>query len=177
MKFFSFILPGLAAATLLAASPAHADNDQTIVDIAVGSSDFSSLVDAVVSQDLAETLSSEGPFTVFAPTNDAFAKLPRVISYALEQEPSLLTDILLTHVVAGDVRAADVVGIDAAPTVGGEVLPVRVVGGNVFIGPSKVTATDIVARNGVIHVIDRVIIPREIFSYARQLRRADKMGM
>jgi uncharacterized surface protein with fasciclin (FAS1) repeats len=153
---FSFALAVVAIAT-----PAQADTN-TIVDIAVGNENFSALVDAVVSQDLAGVLASEGPFTVFAPTNDAFGKLPGYVARALGTNPDLLSDILLYHVVPGTLMAEDVLAERELETAQGESLRVRTAGDNAFINISRITATDIEADNGVIHVIDRVLIPNAV---------------
>jgi transforming growth factor-beta-induced protein len=133
----------------------------TIVDIAIADERFSTLVTAVVAADLVETLSSEGPFTVFAPTNDAFAALPEgtVESLLLPENKQLLTDILLYHVVSGKVMAADVVELESATTALGADISIKVEMGNVFINDAQVIITDIEASNGVIHVIDTVILP------------------
>jgi transforming growth factor-beta-induced protein len=133
----------------------------TIVDIAIADDRFTTLVTAVVTAELAETLSGEGPFTVFAPTNDAFAALPEgtVEELLLPENKQLLTDILLYHVVAGKVMAADVVGLESATTVLGADVTIKVDMGNVYINDAKVIITDIEASNGVIHVIDAVILP------------------
>ena len=132
----------------------------TIVDIAAGNPDFSTLVAAVKAAGLVETLSGEGPFTVFAPTNEAFAKLPEGKVDALLADIPTLKKILTYHVVAGKVMAADVVGLDSATTVQGDDVKIDVVDGNVKLNDSAmVTATDLEASNGVIHVIDTVLIP------------------
>jgi transforming growth factor-beta-induced protein len=135
----------------------------TIVDIAIADERFSTLVTAVVTAELVETLSSEGPFTVFAPTNDAFAALPEgtVESLLQPENKQLLTDILLYHVVAGKVMAADVVGLESATTALGADISIKVEMGNVFINDAQVIITDIEASNGVIHVIDAVLLPSE----------------
>ena len=132
---------------------------QTIVDIAAGDENFSTLVTAVTEAGLVETLSGEGPFTVFAPTNDAFAKLPEGTLEMLLADTALLTEVLTYHVVAGQVMAADVVGLDSAKTVEGGTLNINVDGNTVMVNEATVTATDIEASNGVIHVIDTVIVP------------------
>ena len=134
---------------------------QTITDIAVGNPDFSTLVAALQAAGLAETLMGEGPFTVFAPTNEAFAKLPAgTLDELLKPEnKQKLTDILLYHVVAGSVLAADVVNLTEAETVLGQKVDVKVDMGTVMINDATVTATDILADNGVIHVIDTVLLP------------------
>lgn len=140
-------------------APAEA---QTIVDIASGNDDFSTLVDAVVAADLAETLAGDGPFTVFAPTNDAFAALPEglVEKLLLPENKDVLVAILTYHVVAGKVMAADVAAGDV-PSVQGENITVTTDGG-VKVNTANVVTTDIVASNGVIHVIDAVIVPPSI---------------
>jgi len=151
----------------LAATPALAHNHKgdkpagTIVDVAAGNADFETLVAAVKAAGLVETLSGEGPFTVFAPTDDAFAKLPAgtLESLLKPENKDQLVAILTYHVVAGKVKAADVVGLDTATTVNGQAADITVEGGTVKIDNATVTATDIKASNGIIHVIDTVIIP------------------
>lgn len=149
------------AAFVFIAFPAHAE-DPSIVDIATSNPDFSSLVDALVSQDLVGTLQGPGPFTVFAPTNEAFDKLPNYVGRALQKNPDLLTKILLAHVVPGSLTASDVVSNRTLDTAGGNTVRVRSFGDRVYVHLSRVTATDIIASNGVVHVIDRVIIPRDL---------------
>ena len=132
----------------------------TIVDVAAGNPDFSTLVAAVKAAGLVETLSGEGPFTVFAPTNEAFAKLPEGKVDSLLADIPTLKKILTYHVVAGKVMAADVVGLNSATTVQGDDVKIAVVDGKVKLNDSAmVTATDLEASNGVIHVIDTVLIP------------------
>jgi len=134
----------------------------TIVDIAVADGRFNTLVAAVTAAELAETLSGEGPFTVFAPTDDAFAALPAgtLDSLLLPENKQALTDILLYHVVSGKVMAADVVGLSAAPTVLGKDATITIKDGNVYLNDTvQVIITDIEASNGVIHVIDAVLLP------------------
>lgn len=134
---------------------------QDIVDIAVADGRFTTLVAAVQAAGLVDTLKSAGPFTVFAPTDDAFAKLPAgTIDELLKPEnKQALTDILLYHVVSGKVMAADVVNLTSATTVLGKDVTIKVDMGNVYINDAKVVITDIEASNGVIHVIDTVILP------------------
>jgi transforming growth factor-beta-induced protein len=133
----------------------------TIVDIAAGDDRFSTLVAAVQAAGLVETLQGEGPFTVFAPTNEAFAKLPAgTIDDLLKPEnKQQLVDILTYHVVAGKVMAADVAGLTEADTVLGKKLTVKTDMGKVMINESEVTQADIETSNGVIHVIDTVLLP------------------
>ena len=139
----------------------HVDNTpKTIVDVAAGNPDFSTLVAAVKAAGLVETLSGEGPFTVFAPTNEAFAKLPEGKVDSLLADIPTLKKILTYHVVAGKVMAADVVGLNNATTVQGDDVKIAVVDGKVKLNDAAmVTATDLEASNGVIHVIDTVLIP------------------
>ena len=135
-------------------TPAQA---QTVVEIAQGDEQFSSLVDAVVAQDLAETLSGEGPFTVFAPTNEAFTSLPGYAVRLLEENPDALTDILLYHVVPGEFMATDVLGASTLETAFGE--DITVDASAVTVSGAKIIATDVNASNGVVHVIDTVMLP------------------
>ena len=137
--------------------------DQTIVDIAVANSDFSTLVAAVQAAGLVDALNGPGPFTVFAPTNDAFAAALASLGISatdLLADTETLTSILLYHVVEGRVLAADVVGLESATTLQGAPISISVRDGNVFLNDSiQVVATDITASNGVIHVIDGVLLP------------------
>ncbi|HKI53302.1 MAG TPA: fasciclin domain-containing protein [Anaerolineales bacterium] len=147
---------------LLPPSEEDAMMDKTIVDIAVADGRFNTLVAAVTAADLVDTLNGEGPFTVFAPTDDAFAALPEgtVENLLLPENKQALTDILLYHVVSGKVMAADVVGLTSAPTVLGQDITITVKDGNVFLNDTvQVIITDIEASNGVIHVIDAVLLP------------------
>jgi len=136
---------------------------KTIVDIAVEDGRFTTLVAAVQAAGLVDTLSSEGPFTVFAPTDEAFAALPEGTVEALLADIPALTDILLYHVVAGKVMAADVVGLDGQSVetaLAGKFINIKVDMGNVYLNETvKVIITDIEASNGVIHVIDAVLLP------------------
>ena len=143
------------------AVPMPTEAPKTIVDIAAADGRFTTLVAAVKAAELVETLSGAGPFTVFAPTNDAFAKLPAgTLDTLLKPEnKKQLTDILLYHVVPGKVMAADVVGLSEAETALGEKVKIKVDGGKVFINDAEVVITDIKASNGVIHVIDTVLLP------------------
>jgi uncharacterized surface protein with fasciclin (FAS1) repeats len=129
-----------------------------IVDIAASNPDFSTLVTAVKAADLVDTLKGPGPFTVFAPTNDAFARLPAGALDALLADKAALTKVLTYHVVAGKVGSGDVVKLTRAATVqGGEIMIDSSDG--VRINGAKVVITDIQASNGVIHVIDTVLLP------------------
>ncbi len=132
-----------------------------IVDTAVGAGSFKTLVAAVTAAGLVDTLKSAGPFTVFAPTDEAFAKLPAGTVEALLKDIPKLTAILTYHVVAGKVLAADVVKLDGkeAKTVQGGSVKISTTGGVKLNGTSNVVTTDILCTNGVIHVIDGVILP------------------
>lgn len=115
---------------------------------------------AVKAADLVETLSGEGPFTVFAPTDDAFAKLPEGTVEGLLKNKEKLQAVLTYHVVAGKVMAADVVKLESAKTVNGQSVTITVKDGVVMVDNAKVVKTDILCSNGVIHVIDAVILPK-----------------
>ena len=132
-----------------------------IVDTAVGAGSFKTLVAAVQAAGLVETLKGKGPFTVFAPTDEAFAKLPAgtVESLLKPENKEKLVAVLTYHVVPGKVMAADVVKLTEAPTVQGSKAKVKVADGMVMIDNAKVVKTDIETSNGVIHVIDAVILP------------------
>ncbi len=133
--------------------------EETIVDVAVGAG-FNTLVTAVQAAGLVDTLNGEGPFTVFAPTDEAFAALPEGVLDGLLADPAALAEVLKYHVVSGEVLAADVVGLDSATTVQGEDIAIAVVDGTVVLnGTANVVTTDVMASNGVIHVIDAVILP------------------
>jgi uncharacterized surface protein with fasciclin (FAS1) repeats len=132
---------------------------KNIVETAQSAGQFNTLVTAIEAAGLVETLSGEGPFTVFAPTDEAFAKIPEADLNALIQDTDALTSVLTYHVVAGKVMAKDVVGLSSAETVQGSSVDIRVDGETVMIDGAKVIKTDIKASNGVIHVIDAVIMP------------------
>jgi uncharacterized surface protein with fasciclin (FAS1) repeats len=132
---------------------------QDIVDTAVSADDFNTLVTAVQAADLVETLKGDGPFTVFAPTDAAFEKIPAGDLEALLADKEALTAVLTYHVVPGKVMAADVMGLDSAATVQGSNVDIQVVDGGVKIDNANVVQTDIETSNGVIHVIDSVILP------------------
>jgi uncharacterized surface protein with fasciclin (FAS1) repeats len=135
--------------------------NKDIVDTAVTAGQFKTLAAALDAADLVDTLKGPGPFTVFAPTDDAFAKLPAgTLEDLLKPEnKAKLAAILTYHVVPGTVMAADVVKLKDAKTVNGKMVEVTTKDSTVMINDAKVTSTDIVASNGVIHVIDTVILP------------------
>ncbi len=130
-----------------------------IVDTAIEAGSFNTLVTAVQAAGLVETLKGEGPFTVFAPTDEAFAAIPEADLNALLADTEQLTAVLTYHVVAGKVMAADVVGLDSATTVQGSDIDITVSDAGVMVDGANVVQTDIETSNGVIHVIDAVILP------------------
>ena len=156
MKTLSRFLVGAALAVATSISLA-AD----IVDTAVSAGQFKTLVKAVQEAGLVDTLKSDGPFTVFAPTDEAFAKLPAGTLEALLKDKQKLAAVLTYHVVPGKVMAAQVKP-GQVKTVQGEALLVRTSYGDVMVNDAKVVKTDIVASNGVIHVIDTVVLPQEL---------------
>jgi uncharacterized surface protein with fasciclin (FAS1) repeats len=131
-----------------------------IVDTAVAAGNFNTLVAAVKAAGLVDTLKGPGPFTVFAPTDDAFAKLPPGTVDALLKDPAKLKKILLYHVVSGKVMASAVVKMKTAKSVEGENIKIHAMGGTVMVDNAKVVKTDIETDNGVIHVIDTVLMPK-----------------
>ena len=159
MKLLTSLL--VAAATLTSSvTTLRAEESKTIVEVAAGNPDFSTLVAAVKAAGLAETLSGAGPFTVFAPTNAAFAKLPKgtVEDLLKPENKAKLASILTYHVVGAKVLAKDVKA-GAVKMVSGNESKITVDGKTVKIDAATVTATDIACKNGVIHVIDSVILP------------------
>ncbi len=152
----------LFAAALLVTIPAHsAHHEKDIVDTAVKAGSFNTLVAAVTAADLVDTLKSEGPFTVFAPTDEAFAQLPEgtVENLLKPENKEKLQAILLYHVVPGKVTAAEVVKVTSAKTANDMELAIMVDGNVVKVNEAQVVQTDIMTSNGVIHVIDTVLIP------------------
>jgi uncharacterized surface protein with fasciclin (FAS1) repeats len=158
-KLATTLFVGIA---LVAGAPAAGRADgpaKDIVDTAVSAGTFTTLARALDEAGLISTLKGEGPFTVFAPTDEAFAKLPPGTLETLLQDKAKLAQVLTYHVVPGKVMAADVVKLSEAKTVQGQSVSIRTEGG-VKVDEANVVTTDIVASNGVIHVIDAVIIPR-----------------
>jgi len=146
------------------ASPARAQQTKDLVDTAVAAGSFTTLAKALTAAGLVATLKGPGPFTVFAPTDEAFAKLPAgTLENLLKPEnKEKLRRILTYHVVPGEVRAADVVKLQSAKAVSGDSIAVKTTNGKVHVDGASVTRTDIPASNGVIHVIDAVILPKGI---------------
>lgn len=146
---------------VLTAGSLTAQDKKDIVDTAVGAEKFETLVTAVKAAGLVETLKGEGPFTVFAPTDEAFAKVPKeALADLLKPEnKEKLTAVLTYHVVPGMVLAKDVVELDSAKTVQGSKVTIKTTDKGVMVNGAKVVKTDILCTNGVIHVIDAVIMP------------------
>lgn len=150
---------GLVASS--AAAPARADQAKSnIVQTAVGAGQFKTLAGLLKTAGLAKTLQGKGPYTVFAPTDAAFAKVPKSTLNALAKDKAALRSVLLYHVAAGKVPAAKVVKLKSAKTLNGQSVSIRVRNGNVFVNGAKVTTPDVMASNGVIHVINKVLIPK-----------------
>jgi uncharacterized surface protein with fasciclin (FAS1) repeats len=156
---FALMLGVLATAMPAAAGSAQMD----IVDTAIAAGSFKTLATALQAAGLVGTLKGEGPFTVFAPTDEAFSKLPAgtVESLLKPENKEKLKAILLYHVVSGDVTAAQVVKLSSAKTVNGQDLKLKVNDGTVLINDAKVVKADVLASNGVIHVIDTVLLPKD----------------
>jgi uncharacterized surface protein with fasciclin (FAS1) repeats len=142
--------------------PARAQQTRDIVDTAVAAGSFTTLAKALMAADLVATLKGPGPFTVFAPTDEAFAKLPPgTLDNLLKPEnKAMLRRVLTYHVVPGKVLAADVVKVSSAKAVSDDTLPIKVSGSTVMVDKARVVKTDIAASNGVIHVIDTVLLPQ-----------------
>lgn len=155
--FTSLALVGIMAVV----TPARAQQTKDIVDTAVAAGSFTTLAKALTAADLVATLKGPGPFTVFAPTDDAFAKLPAgtVENLLKPENKAMLRRLLTYHVVPGKVMAADVVKVSSATAVSGDKLSIKVNGGTVIVDKARIVKTDIAASNGVIHVVDTVLLP------------------
>ncbi|MCU0752037.1 MAG: fasciclin domain-containing protein [Akkermansiaceae bacterium] len=152
-------LAAFSAGPLVAAEKAPASKD--IVDTAVAAGSFKTLAAALTAAGLVDTLKGKGPFTVFAPTDEAFAKLPEgtVESLLLPENKQKLIDILTYHVVAGDVRAEAAMKLEEAAALNKKTIKLEVKDGALYLNKSKVTTADVVCSNGVIHIIDTVLLP------------------
>lgn len=161
MAFPKIALAALCSLVLICSTTFAADAKKDIVDTAVDAGSFKTLVAAVTAADLVETLKSKGPFTVFAPTDEAFAALPEgtVQNLLKPENKEKLIKILTYHVVPGKVMAKDAMKLKEAKTVEGSTIDIQVKDGAVMIDEAKVVKADIVTANGVIHVIDKVIMP------------------
>jgi uncharacterized surface protein with fasciclin (FAS1) repeats len=163
---YAFANMAIVAATAIGLAVSSASvraADKDIVDTAVGAGQFETLAAALGAAGLVDTLKGKGPFTVFAPTDEAFAKLPAgtVENLLKPENKDQLTAILTYHVVPGNVMAADVVKLSEAETVNGKKVNIKTEGDTVMINGAKVVSADVAASNGVIHVIDAVILPPE----------------
>jgi uncharacterized surface protein with fasciclin (FAS1) repeats len=161
----NIISVAVVATSLLFGAPAtqngpDSDPAMNIVETAISAGSFNTLVAALKAAGLVETLSGPGPFTVFAPTDEAFAQIPADQLNALLADKEALTAVLTYHVVAGKVMAEDVVKLSSATTVNGQDVEIKVMDGKVMIDGAQVTTADIDTTNGVIHVIDKVILPK-----------------
>ena len=163
--FKSFVSTTLAVTALTLALPGQTPvraQSRTIVGTAVAAGSFTTLAKALEAADLVKTLEGAGPFTVFAPTDEAFAKLPAgtVETLLKPENKEKLRRVLTYHVVPGKLMAADVVKVQTAKAVSGDTLTVQAQGGGVRVDAAHVTKTDVAASNGVIHVIDAVMLPK-----------------
>jgi uncharacterized surface protein with fasciclin (FAS1) repeats len=161
MKKLITILALAALVLPVAAGTATAEGkaQKNIVQTAVAAGKFKTLTKLLTRAGLANTLQKPGPYTVFAPTDAAFAKVPKKTITALLRDKAKLRAVLLYHVVAGKVTASQVVKLRSAKTLNGQRVRIRVAGSHVFVNTAKVTTADVMASNGVIHVINRVLIP------------------
>lgn len=153
------LLASLAEASDYASKTAGNESQKNIVETAVAAGNFNTLVEAVKAAGLVDTLSSPGPFTVFAPTDDAFAKVPKAVLDALMANKTLLTAVLTYHVVPGEVMSSDLKNGMSAKTVEGSDVKITIDPAGVMVNNAKVIKADIKASNGVVHVIDAVILP------------------
>jgi uncharacterized surface protein with fasciclin (FAS1) repeats len=157
------VAAALATATLgafaSASSASRSTGEKNIVQTAIAAGQFTTLTSLLTKAGLADTLATGGPFTVFAPTDAAFAKVPKATLAALAKHPAQLKAVLLYHVVSGSVISSDVVKLSSAKTLAGNSVLIKANKGGVFVNQAKVTMPDVMASNGVIHVIDKVLIP------------------
>jgi uncharacterized surface protein with fasciclin (FAS1) repeats len=155
-------LLAVAALAVAASAPAGAEatsQQKNLVQTAVAAGQFKTLAMLVTKAGLARTLAQKGPYTVFAPTDAAFARVPKATLNALLADKAKLRAVLLYHVVAGKVTSAKVADLSSAKTANGQSVRVRIKGKSVFVNNAKVTKADVMASNGVIHVVNRVLIP------------------
>ncbi|HKB93602.1 MAG TPA: fasciclin domain-containing protein [Gaiellaceae bacterium] len=157
------VVAALAAAAIGASASAStaskSEGDRNIVQTALAAGQFTTLASLLTKAGLVDTLSTGGPFTVFAPTDTAFAQVPKATLAALGKDKAKLRAVLLYHVVKGKVTAAQAMKLRSAKTLNGKPLSIRVSAGKVIVGGASVTKADVMASNGVIHVINKVLIP------------------
>ena len=149
----------LVLSVTVSAATARTREEQNIVQTAVAAGQFKTLTKLLTRAGLVKALQQPGPYTVFAPTDAAFKKVPKKTLNSLLRNKAKLKAVLLYHVVSGKVPAADVVKLSSAKTLNGKSVRIRVVGSDVFVNSSKVTSPDVMATNGIIHVINRVLLP------------------
>jgi uncharacterized surface protein with fasciclin (FAS1) repeats len=152
-------LVALTATVTSTAATTRTRADADIVQTAVAAGQFKTLAKLLTRAGLVGALEQPGPYTVFAPTDAAFKRVPKATLAALLKNRAKLKAVLLYHVVSGKVTAADVAGLSSAKTLSGKSIRIRLAGGNVFVNSAKVTKADVMASNGVIHVVNRVLIP------------------
>ena len=166
MRIRTLVTASTAAVAVAAAAPAtagarpQAASDKNIVETAVGAGQFTTLASLLGQAGLVDTLQGKGRFTVFAPTDKAFAKVPQATLDALAADKAKLRSVLLYHVAKGKLTARKVVKRRSIKTLNGQRVRVKVRHGKVFVGGARVTTPDVLASNGVIHVINKVLIPR-----------------
>lgn len=179
MKIKPFLFAGALLASLSLAFAGHHKSKpaKDIVDTAVAAGQFNTLAAALGAADLVDALKGDGPFTVFAPTDEAFAKLPAgtVESLLKPENKDKLVDILTYHVVAAEVPAETAVTLDEAEALNGKSIDLEVRGSDLFLNDSKVIKTDIATSNGIIHVIDTVLLPPEMMTAQRVSREAEML--
>jgi uncharacterized surface protein with fasciclin (FAS1) repeats len=155
----STLVVALAAGAATSTPPARAMGEKNLVQTAIAAGQFKTLASLLQKAGLAGALAGKGPFTVFAPTDAAFAKVPKATLAALAENKAKLRAVLLYHVVKGRVTAAQAMKLHSAKTLEGESLPIRVSGGKVTVGGASVVKADVIASNGIIHVVNKVLIP------------------
>jgi uncharacterized surface protein with fasciclin (FAS1) repeats len=153
------VLVALVLSVSITAAPAQTGTEQNLVQTAAAAGQFTTLAKLLKRAGLVSALQQPGPYTVFAPTDAAFRKVPKKTLNGLMRNKAKLKAVLLYHVAAGRATAADVVKLSSAKTLNGKSVRIRTAGENVFVNTAKVTSADVMARNGVIHVINRVLIP------------------
>ena len=149
----------VAAVPALSAARGGSEANGNIVETATAAGNFTTLTGLLKEAGLVDTLATGGPFTVFAPTDAAFARVPKATLAALERNKAKLRAVLLYHVVKGKVTAAQAAKLRSAKTLNGKRVPIRVSGGKLTVGGARVTTPNVIATNGVIHVVNKVLIP------------------
>jgi uncharacterized surface protein with fasciclin (FAS1) repeats len=148
-----------AAGVQATTTQAQAAEEMNVVETAAAAGQFTTLASLLQQAGLVDELSDGGPYTVFAPTDEAFAQVPKETLDGLAADPEKLKSVLLYHVVEGSVPSSEVVNVDSAETLNGQAVSIDVRDGQVYVDDAKVTTPDVMASNGVIHVVDQVLIP------------------